>query len=222
MAITTKLELRQTHNLVMTPQLQQAIKLLQLSNMELASFVETELERNPLLERADPEETGGPASSGQSSRWSQPPRRLPSRMAPAPLAEAAKARPMARTARWVDLETGGQPDRGSRRRAARRVSRCRRLLARCPQGFRLEHARPRLARQRRRGLKSRILRGRGANAQGPSNRTARARLRRSRPPPDRSASHRHDRRGRLSARRSGQPRRACSARPSNWSRRRSP
>ena len=61
MAITTKLELRQTHNLVMTPQLQQAIKLLQLSNMELASFVEAELERNPLLERADPDETGAAA-----------------------------------------------------------------------------------------------------------------------------------------------------------------
>ncbi len=38
MAITTKLELRQTHSLVMTPQLQQAIKLLQLSNIELASL----------------------------------------------------------------------------------------------------------------------------------------------------------------------------------------
>ena len=59
MAINTKLELRQTHNLVMTPQLQQAIKLLQLSNLELASFVEAELERNPLLERAESEETGG-------------------------------------------------------------------------------------------------------------------------------------------------------------------
>jgi RNA polymerase sigma-54 factor len=56
MAITTKLELRQSHSLVMTPQLQQAIKLLQLSNMELATFVETELERNPLLERAEPDE----------------------------------------------------------------------------------------------------------------------------------------------------------------------
>jgi RNA polymerase sigma-54 factor len=45
----------------MTPQLQQAIKLLQLSNMELATFVEAELERNPLLERADTEEVGGAA-----------------------------------------------------------------------------------------------------------------------------------------------------------------
>jgi len=59
MAFTTKLELRQSHSLVMTPQLQQAIKLLQLSNVELTAFVEAELERNPLLEREDADETGG-------------------------------------------------------------------------------------------------------------------------------------------------------------------
>ena len=53
MAINAKLELRHSQQLVMTPQLQQAIKLLQLSNLELAEFVETELERNPLLERDD-------------------------------------------------------------------------------------------------------------------------------------------------------------------------
>ncbi len=51
MAISGRLELRQGQQLVMTPQLQQAIKLLQLSNIELSQFVETELERNPLLER---------------------------------------------------------------------------------------------------------------------------------------------------------------------------
>ena len=51
MALSTKLELRQGQQLVMTPQLQQAIRLLQLSNMELTQFVDTELERNPLLER---------------------------------------------------------------------------------------------------------------------------------------------------------------------------
>jgi RNA polymerase sigma-54 factor len=54
-----KLEIRQGMGLVMTPQLQQAIKLLQLSNVELAEYCEQELERNPLLERddgpADPE-----------------------------------------------------------------------------------------------------------------------------------------------------------------------
>lgn len=51
MAISVRLELRQGQQLVMTPQLQQAIRLLQLSNMELAEFVDGELERNPLLER---------------------------------------------------------------------------------------------------------------------------------------------------------------------------
>ena len=51
MAIGPRLELRQTQNLVMTPQLRQAIKLLQFSNMEVNAFVEEELERNPLLER---------------------------------------------------------------------------------------------------------------------------------------------------------------------------
>lgn len=50
MALTTKLELRQGQQLVMTPQLQQAIRLLQLSNIELMQYVESELERNPLLE----------------------------------------------------------------------------------------------------------------------------------------------------------------------------
>jgi RNA polymerase sigma-54 factor len=53
MAVTPKLELRQSQGLVMTPQLQQAIKLLQMSHMELMSFVEAELERNPLLEMAE-------------------------------------------------------------------------------------------------------------------------------------------------------------------------
>ncbi len=53
MALTTKLLLRQGQSLVMTPQLLQAIKLLQFSNMELAAFVQEELERNPLLERAE-------------------------------------------------------------------------------------------------------------------------------------------------------------------------
>jgi len=47
--------MRQGQGLVMTPQLQQAIKLLQLSNLELSAFVESELEHNPLLEHAEAE-----------------------------------------------------------------------------------------------------------------------------------------------------------------------
>ena len=51
MALTQKLEIRQGQSLVMTPLLQQSIKLLQLSSVELAAFVQAELEKNPLLER---------------------------------------------------------------------------------------------------------------------------------------------------------------------------
>jgi len=51
MALAAKLEIRQGQGLVITPQLQQAIKLLQLSNIELEAFVEAELEKNPLLQR---------------------------------------------------------------------------------------------------------------------------------------------------------------------------
>ncbi len=51
MALSARLEIRQGQGLVITPQLQQAIKLLQLTNLELEAFVEGELERNPLLAR---------------------------------------------------------------------------------------------------------------------------------------------------------------------------
>ncbi|MFO0345477.1 MAG: RNA polymerase factor sigma-54 [Labrys sp. (in: a-proteobacteria)] len=55
MALSPRMEFRQSQGLVMTPQLMQAIKLLQLSNLDLVAYVEAELERNPLLERAEPE-----------------------------------------------------------------------------------------------------------------------------------------------------------------------
>jgi RNA polymerase sigma-54 factor len=67
MALTTKLLLRQGQTLVMTPQLLQAIKLLQFSNVELAAFVQEELERNPLLERAEdvPDSEIDPAAAAE-------------------------------------------------------------------------------------------------------------------------------------------------------------
>jgi RNA polymerase sigma-54 factor len=58
MALSQRLDLRQSQNLVLTPQLQQAIKLLQLNNVELTEYVEGELAQNPLLDRT---ETDGPA-----------------------------------------------------------------------------------------------------------------------------------------------------------------
>jgi RNA polymerase sigma-54 factor len=60
MNIGPRLDLRQSQSLVMTPQLQQAIRLLALSNLEVESFIAEELEKNPLLE------TGGPASDDAS------------------------------------------------------------------------------------------------------------------------------------------------------------
>ncbi|GGZ25817.1 RNA polymerase factor sigma-54 [Asticcacaulis endophyticus] len=64
MALGQRLELKQGQGLVITPQLQQAIKLLQLSNLELEAVVEAELEKNPLLQREDPEPV---AETGQDS-----------------------------------------------------------------------------------------------------------------------------------------------------------
>ncbi|MBO0711245.1 MAG: RNA polymerase factor sigma-54 [Acetobacteraceae bacterium] len=57
MALGPRLEFRQTQSLIMTPQLRQAIKLLQFSNLEVTAFVEQELERNPMLERDERSET---------------------------------------------------------------------------------------------------------------------------------------------------------------------
>src|SRR6201997_3343266 len=66
MALTQRLQLRQSQALVMTPQLMQAIKLLQLSNLDLVAYVEAELERNPLLDRGAENEPGGEADGAAS------------------------------------------------------------------------------------------------------------------------------------------------------------
>jgi len=52
MAIELKQSLRLSQQLVITPQLQQAIKLLQLSRLELVDLIQTELTENPILEEA--------------------------------------------------------------------------------------------------------------------------------------------------------------------------
>ncbi|GMN14153.1 RNA polymerase factor sigma-54 [Altererythrobacter sp. MTPC7] len=72
MALGPRLDLRQSQSLVMTPQLQQAIRLLAASNLEIETFVSEALEENPLLEAGevrreqegdgDAEATGGPAA----------------------------------------------------------------------------------------------------------------------------------------------------------------
>jgi RNA polymerase sigma-54 factor len=77
MALTAKLQLRQSQSLVMTPQLMQSIRLLQYTHAELERFIDEEIERNPLLERADPQEDGaGPAGgidAAMDENWSAEP-----------------------------------------------------------------------------------------------------------------------------------------------------
>src|SRR5437660_773913 len=72
MALTQRLEIRQSHALVMTPQLMQAIKLLQLSSLDLAAYVEGELERNPLLELSADDGADGAEPTAPDREPSQP------------------------------------------------------------------------------------------------------------------------------------------------------
>ena len=80
MALSQKLEIRQSQALVMTPQLMQAIKLLQLSNLDLTAYVDNELERNPLLERTAETEaeserraSDGAVTEAPAEEWAERP-----------------------------------------------------------------------------------------------------------------------------------------------------
>lgn len=76
MSLSPRLDLRQTQSLVMTPQLQQAIKLLALSNLELEGVIAEELEKNPLLatagEDGEPQQADTPAEAGDNPADTEP------------------------------------------------------------------------------------------------------------------------------------------------------
>jgi RNA polymerase sigma-54 factor len=103
MAISTKLEMRQSQSLIMTPQLMQAIKLLQMSNLDLVAYVEAELEKNPLLENGQGEADGSNASSeaGADQRSEQNPDNPDGQVTPSDEPD---------TGDWMqsDLETGSE------------------------------------------------------------------------------------------------------------------
>jgi RNA polymerase sigma-54 factor len=77
MALSPKLDFRQSQSLVMTPQLMQSIKLLQMTHIELDQFIDLEIEKNPLLDRieaanddfadAEPQHEGDDATPDASS-----------------------------------------------------------------------------------------------------------------------------------------------------------
>jgi RNA polymerase sigma-54 factor len=73
MVLSAKLELRQTQSLVITPQLQQAIRLLQFSNLELQAFLEKEIEQNPFVEWDESAGPGGePGDGGREPETASP------------------------------------------------------------------------------------------------------------------------------------------------------
>jgi RNA polymerase sigma-54 factor len=57
MALELKQQLRQGQHLIMTPQLQQAVKMLQMNTVELQELIDAELQENPLLDVEEPQET---------------------------------------------------------------------------------------------------------------------------------------------------------------------
>lgn len=67
MGLAPRLDLRQSQSLVMTPQLQQAIRLLALPNVEIEAFLSGEVERNPLLEMGRNEGEGDPSAPGDAA-----------------------------------------------------------------------------------------------------------------------------------------------------------
>jgi RNA polymerase sigma-54 factor len=73
MALSPRLEFRQAQSLTLTPQLMQSIKLLQLSHLELSTFIDEELLRNPLLERDDaPADGADPTQTAEATDLATP------------------------------------------------------------------------------------------------------------------------------------------------------
>src|SRR2546428_13695933 len=110
MALTQKLEMRQSQALVMTPQLMQAIKLLQLSNLDLTAYVEGELERNPLLERS-PESEGEAGPAPPQPRPEEPERGAGWAGEDVPPARATEDRLATRPGEGFPDDTGAVPHR---------------------------------------------------------------------------------------------------------------
>ncbi len=138
MGFSQRLELRQSQALVMTPQLQQAIKMLQLSNLELTDFVDAEIQQNPLLERRErgAEEAPAGAPNGAEAVISTAlPETLPVILHPMPPSSGTPPLEPRVTARSI---SAASPSRGA---AAERPA------SRTVPGFEQTAARPRTLRE---------------------------------------------------------------------------
>ena len=78
MQFNQRLNIKHSQSIVMTPQLRQAIKLLQFSNLELSNYIEEEIEKNPFLERKNNndinqlEDTSFAKANESEQRWELP------------------------------------------------------------------------------------------------------------------------------------------------------
>ena len=130
MGLEQKLSLRLSQRLVMTPTLQQAIKLLQMTRLELQDVVNQELVSNPVLEEQDPESTATPdedsgaaetrerelaetpgtgtenveALSDDADGGSEPAAAVPEALAPGPVVDAAPSETLQDALGDIDLE----------------------------------------------------------------------------------------------------------------------
>ena len=156
MALSQRLQLRQSQALVMTPQLMQAIKLLQLSNLDLVAYVEAELERNPLLDRgARTRRRAGEPDGAQSPGRSRPPtaRRWNGSEPRSRPSAAAKSRP--RDARSTILARRCRADPAAQRGDAGGLFGMGRRRLRRPRRRRLQSGSVRLRRDHAGGLAAR-------------------------------------------------------------------
>ncbi|MCR4398690.1 MAG: RNA polymerase sigma-54 factor, partial [Firmicutes bacterium] len=70
MKMSYSLNLQQTQKLIMTPELRQAIAILQMGALDLNEYIEDEMTTNPLLEtREEPVEDAAPAESADVMDW---------------------------------------------------------------------------------------------------------------------------------------------------------
>jgi RNA polymerase sigma-54 factor len=115
MSLAPRLDLRHAQQLVMTPQLRQAIKLLQSSNLEVTAFVEEEMERNPLLERDEREPPGPDAGRTTDPLPAAPERPDAATAAASDTLPAENAAPL--DAEWDNVYDSGNPPVGRGGRA---------------------------------------------------------------------------------------------------------
>lgn len=119
MALAPRIEIRQSQSLAMTPQLMQAIKLLQMSNIDLNTYVNEELERNPLLERSDETGDGGIGTNPEEGADNAAQNRLDDHDAStnsvggdANVAEADGSFAVSAEADWMETDVGGDKSLG--------------------------------------------------------------------------------------------------------------